>query len=151
MTIVRFNARMPAWAATRQDLALPPPVRQPLGGAGDGYGQGLAAALQGIQRTLPRTMPALGDDLMAEALLRYAQRNSAGGQAAPLAASGQGGGYGPLGASGAQTSDVGGAPGGGAPSIDQLNLNRASPAWTAYLQSILPRIGPAPGGGYGGG
>jgi hypothetical protein len=146
MTIVRFNARTQARPAM-QDLALPPaPVRQPLGYGGGGYGQGLAAALQGIQRDPPRTMPALGDDLLAEALLRHAQRNSAEGQAPPLAGQGQGGGYAPP---GAQTSDPAGGPAaaGAAPPVDQLNLSQASPAWAAYVQSILPRIGLARGAG----
>jgi hypothetical protein len=154
MTIVRFNARTPARPGTL-DLALPPaPARQPLGSAADGYGQGLAAALQGIQRSPPRTMPALGDDLLAEALVRYAQRNSAEGQAAAAAAAaGQGGGgYGapPQGvgdpASNIPGADAGAwsAPAGAATApISSLNLNRASPEWTRYLQSIAPQLGGA--------
>jgi hypothetical protein len=150
MTIVRFNARTPARPGTL-DFALPPaPARQPLGAAADGYGQGLAAALQGIQRSPPRTMPALGDDLLAEALVRYAQRNSADGQAsAPLTPADQGGGYGagPQAAS-APASNIPGADAGAAygPSpaamapISSLNLHQSSPEWARYLQTIAPQL-----------
>ena len=88
-----FTTRRPA-PPLAQPGALTAPARQPLGypPAGD-YAQGLAASLDAIRRNPPRTMPALGDDLLAEALLKYAPaRNTAEGQAPARLADGSGGG-----------------------------------------------------------
>ena len=163
-TNARFTARPPLLAAT--------PARQPLGYAGDNDPEGLADALDAIQSNPPRSMPALGDDLLAEALMQYARRNSADGQASPLAAADAGdGGYGAAqaaahpdaagnGASSApqgwqvgSTSPAIGDPSAAAasmgPRIDQLNLDRSSPQWAALLRQYMPHIGLQAGsGGY---
>jgi len=75
----------------------PPLVaRQPLGAGASPYAQGLADALEQLQRGQVHSAPELGENLMAQALLQYAQRNSRGGQADPAGWRGDGGGgYGP--------------------------------------------------------
>jgi hypothetical protein len=150
------------------------PASQPLGYGAGNDPQGLATALDALQRSPPRSMPALGEDLLAEALLRYAQRNSAPGRASALPEQDAGGGgYGPgpgLGGgtpstiSSTQTGDISYGPlspavGGGAQPpnlapglapIDQFNLQQRSPGWAAVLQGLVPQIGsPNAAAGYG--
>lgn len=70
----------------------PPPLAAltagpaPASGAasGDDYAQGLADALDRLQRAAPRSTPELGENLMAQALVRLAQRNTRPGGADPL-------------------------------------------------------------------
>jgi len=135
-TDVRFTTHPSVRPLLQAPAAMP--ARQPLGyPAGGDYAQGLANALDAIRRNPPRTNAALGEDLLAEALVRHAQRNSAEGQAAPLVAGGIGsGGYGsglgPLG--GAVQPDL---PPGSAP-IDPLKLHQGSPALAALVQGLAP-------------
>jgi hypothetical protein len=73
-------------------IAAPPApgTRQPLGYAGDDYAQSLARALDAIHGEAPRSAPALGEDLLAQALLHHARNNVAPGQADPSVFSGAG-------------------------------------------------------------
>jgi hypothetical protein len=153
-----FTTRRPA-PPLAQPGALATPARQPLGypPAGD-YAQGLAASLDAIRRNPPRTMPALGDDLLAEALLKYAQRNTAEGQAPPSAGDGSGGGvYGsgpallgglPSNISSTQTGEVSyGA--GPRVAADPLKPYQDSSAWAAVMQRLRPQLGLDAGAGGG--
>jgi hypothetical protein len=139
-TDVRFTTHPSARPLLQVPAAPAMPARQPLGYGASDYAQGLANSLDAIRRNPPRTTPALGEDLLAEALLRHAQRNSAEGQAPPSAADGVGGGgygsgLGPLG--GAMQPDL---PPGSAP-IDPLKLHQGSQALAALMQGMTPQSG----------
>ncbi|HXQ10978.1 MAG TPA: hypothetical protein VN805_08275 [Caulobacteraceae bacterium] len=146
-------------------VAAPPamPARQPLGYPATGdYARGLADSLDAIRRNPPQTMPALGDDLLAEALLKYAQRNTAEGQAPPSAADvGGGGGFGGgHGSADGSPSDLSSTPTGalfygeppnlaaGPAPTDQLKPYQDASAWAAVMQRLRPQIGPNAGAGY---
>jgi hypothetical protein len=158
-TSYNFNARAPRPPLVQLAAPAGMPGRQPLGyPAASDYAHGLANSLDTIQRNPPRTMPALGDDLLAEALLRYAQRNTAEGQTPPSAAVGAGGD-----GSGTAQAAVGAAPSNGqvayapAPAVGASaappsaagpipSKPQDSSALAAMMQRLQARMGPGGGG-----
>ncbi len=90
MTNVRFQRPHAARPAMQDRPLLAAPARQPLGYSAGGYGQGLADALQGIQRGPPRTMPALGDEPLGRGALRNARAQQRGGSGAAAGGAGAG-------------------------------------------------------------